>query len=60
MERVMRVKDVAEVTGLAVGSVYRRIRQGTFPPGAKLGGRARGWKESDISAWVEKQFQESA
>ena len=52
MEKLLRISDVSNIVGLSKSTLYDKIRKGTFPQGLKLGLRARAWKESDISNWI--------
>ncbi|WP_154955508.1 helix-turn-helix transcriptional regulator [Klebsiella grimontii] len=41
--------------------MYRQIAKGTFPKSKKLtgeGGRAVGWLESEINAWISSRVGE--
>lgn len=54
-DRILRIEQVLEVTGLSRSSLYRRINDGTFPKPLRLGGdtsRAIGWLESEVTAWI--------
>jgi len=46
-------------TGLSRSSIYLRVANGTFPSQVSLGGRAVGWIESEIEAWLARQIAES-
>lgn len=52
--RVLRMKDLPPKVGFAPSTLYELIANGKFPPPFKLirGGRAAGWLESTIDAWV--------
>ena len=52
-ERIMRLHEVMNVTGLSRSSIYLRVNEGTFPKQRKLGKRAVGWKENEIQAWID-------
>lgn len=52
MDKIMRLHEVCEVTGLCRSTVYRRIGEGTFPKSTSLGGRSVGWRQSHIDAWL--------
>ncbi|ARU64341.1 AlpA family transcriptional regulator [Histophilus somni] len=54
MERILRIKDVCQKTGLPRSTIYARIKQGTFPAQLKLGARSSGWKESELDLWIEQ------
>jgi len=45
--------EVIRRTGRGRSSMYRDIAAGTFPKPVALGPRAVGWRESDITAWIE-------
>lgn len=54
--RVVRLPEVMEITGLSRTTIWRRERDGSFPPPIRLGGehtRAVGWREGDIYDWID-------
>jgi prophage regulatory protein len=50
--RVLRLPDVVQKTGLKRDSVYRKIRDGSFPKPLKLSERASGWIEGEVDQWI--------
>lgn len=52
--RVLRMQGVCEKVGLGRSSIYELIAQGQFPRPFRLtpGGRAVGWFEADLDAWL--------
>ena len=49
--------EVIEITGLSRTTIWRRERDGSFPPPIRLGGghtRAVGWREQDIYDWIDR------
>ena len=55
-DRILRLTEVLELTGLSKSTLYRRLAAGEFPQQAKLGGpssRAVGWFEDEIDAWMD-------
>ena len=58
-ERILRLKEVKDRTGLSRSTIYLNINQGTFPKSISLGVRSVGWLESDINAWIEERIEES-
>ena len=48
----LRLPAVKARSGLSRSTIYLRISQGCFPPPYRLGGRAVGWLEAEISAWI--------
>lgn len=54
--RVVRLPEVLEITGLSRTTIWRRERDGSFPPPIRLGSentRAIGWREQDIYDWID-------
>ncbi|WP_420614238.1 helix-turn-helix transcriptional regulator [Candidatus Spongiisocius sp.] len=54
--RIVRLPEVMEITGLSRTTIWRRERDGSFPPPIRLGGehtRAMGWREQDIYDWID-------
>jgi len=56
-ERLLRLPEVIERTGLSRSSLYQRINQGTFPRPIKLGQRASAWPCSEIDQWVAETIR---
>ena len=52
-ERIYRLKDLIEITGLKKSTIYELIQNGRFPEPVKLTERASGWRSSDIAAWIK-------
>ncbi|MXY68667.1 MAG: AlpA family phage regulatory protein [Acidobacteriia bacterium] len=55
MIRIMRIREVIEVTGLSRTTIWRRVRDHEFPVPLKLGSlktRSVGWREEDIERWL--------
>lgn len=56
---ILRLPEVKSRTGLSRSGIYVRIQQGSFPPQISLQGRAVGWVEAEIDAWVKQQISAS-
>ena len=55
MERIMRVPEVVQVTGLSKTTIWRRVKNGDFPAPVRLGSlatRSVGWRESEVKGWL--------
>lgn len=50
--RLIRLKEVLHLTGLARSSLYRLVSANNFPAPVSLGDRAVAWIESEIQDWV--------
>ena len=56
--RILRLKEVQQMTGLSRSTIYAEIAKGKFPKQVKLtGARSVGWPESVIVQWVESRRQ---
>ena len=55
IDRLLRRRQVEEVTGLSRSSIYRLMRNGEFPAPVRVGPAAVRWKVSDITAWLESR-----
>ena len=53
--RTLRMKDLPSKVGFQPSTIYGLIAQGKFPKPYKLtlGGRAAGWQESTVDAWIK-------
>ena len=54
-QRILRLKDVKDRTGLSRSSIYQKIRLGIFPDRVRLGARSVGWLESSIDQWIAER-----
>jgi prophage regulatory protein len=52
---ILRLPTVKARTGLSRSTIYLRVSQGRFPTPVQLGGRAVGWLEEEIDAWIDQQ-----
>jgi prophage regulatory protein len=52
------MKDLPSKIGFQPSTIYGLIAQGKFPKSYKLtpGGRAAGWQETVIDAWINKSL----
>ena len=50
--RLLRLKEVKRLTGLSTATVYRRMKEGTFPRSHSLGGSMVAWSEAEIEDWI--------
>lgn len=58
-ERILRLADVKDRTGLSRSTIYLNINNGGFPRPINLGGRCVGWLESEIDAWIIARIEKS-
>ena len=55
LDRLLRRRQVEEVTGLTRSSIYRLMQDGQFPRPVRVGPAAVRWKASDITVWLESR-----
>jgi len=46
--KILRKPSVLERTGWSAPTLWRRVRDGSFPPPRRIGPRAVGWLESEV------------
>ena len=54
-DRLLKRREVEEITGLSRSSIYRLMREGQFPRPVKVGPAAVRWRESDIMSWLDSR-----
>ncbi len=55
--KLLRRKQVEQITGLSRSSIYAMIAEGRFPKQHRIGQRAVAWLESDINDWIATRIQ---
>ena len=58
MQKIYRLKNVIEVTGMSRSTIYRLMDQDKFPKPIKLSQRIIGFLEEDIDQWIQERYQE--
>lgn len=53
--KLIKLKDVIEMTTLSKATIYRLMSKGAFPRAAPLGARAVAWKQSDVIEWIDSR-----
>ena len=56
---VLRLPAVKSRTGLSRSTIYLRVAEGRFPRPINLGGRAVGWMEAEVEAWLQGRIDAS-
>ena len=51
-DRIIRIKTVLTRTGLSRSTLYRKIKDGTFPPQSRISINGAGWRESEVNLWI--------
>ena len=58
-EKILRLPNVLDRTGLSRSTVYLRVTEGRFPRPVSLGARAVGWIETEVEEWIARQIEVS-
>ena len=58
-QRILRLAQVRDVTGLGRSCIYQLQAQKQFPRRIKIGVRAVGWIESEVHQWFAKRIAQS-
>lgn len=53
LDRLLRLRDVMDATGLSRSTVYKLMREGSFPAPVHIGPKASRWRESAVRAWMD-------
>ena len=51
-DRLLHLSEVLSRTALGRSSIYRMMRDGSFPEPLKVGVRPVRWRESEIEGWL--------
>lgn len=55
MKKLIRLRDVQQMTGLARSTIYAYIAADNFPKQVKLGQRCVAWHVDDIESWIDSR-----
>lgn len=59
-QRILRLPEVINTSGLSRASIYRGMSLGTFPKAIKISERAIGWPDDVIREWMDSKIQKLA
>lgn len=59
IDRLLRYREVEEVTGFRRSTIYFWMSKGLFPKPLKIG-RAIAWRERDIQQWMDERAEATA
>lgn len=51
--KLLRIKQVIDMTTLSRSTIYRLIDKGEFPKGKNLSSRTVVWSESELILWIK-------
>ena len=52
VERLLDKWAIEDRTSLDITTIYRKIKDGTFPHPVRVGKRRVAWRESDVATWL--------
>ena len=56
-DRLLRLPEVQELTGLRRSTIYAQMQSGMFPHSVKAGPRAATWSEAAVQAWISDRIR---
>jgi len=56
MQKLLRLKEVREITCLGTTTIYKEIANGRFPRQIKIGERNSAWVESEVFDWISARM----
>lgn len=56
--RLIKLRDVMDITGLGRSTVYKYVASGDFPKPVLLGVRAVAWVEEEVQEWVLDKIEQ--
>lgn len=59
MDRLLRSREVEQVTGFRRSTIYSWMKKGLFPKPLRIG-RAIAWRERDIQKWMDERAEATA
>ena len=54
--KLIKLKDVIDITGLSRSFVYALAQKGDFPKPVKLSERSSAWVKSEVDDWIDARI----
>lgn len=58
MQKLLRLKQVMEMTGLSRSYVYELAKQGKFPKPVKLSEKSVAWVDQEVREWIDQRIEQ--
>jgi prophage regulatory protein len=55
-----RISKLTEIVPMSKATIWRKVKDGTFPKPIKLGARITAWLLDDIEVWLAARHKEAA
>lgn len=52
VKKLLTIDEVKAITGFSTTTIYKYVKQGSFPPPKNCGGRSVRWRLSDIEEYI--------
>ena len=59
MSRLLRLKEVMELTSMPRSTIYAYMKKGLFPQNKKLTQKSVVWREDEIKKWIDSRVEAS-
>ena len=56
--KTLRFSDLQEIIPVSRSTLWRWVRDGSFPSPINLGPNTRAWREEDIRVWLETKTEQ--
>jgi len=53
MSELFRVKTLSQKLDMGVSTIWKKVKNGTFPKPVSLGNRFTAWRSDDIREWLD-------
>lgn len=54
LPELLRIEEVEELTRLKKSTIYKLMKEVSFPLPLKIGGRGVAWRREELMRWIEK------
>ncbi|MCY3677933.1 MAG: AlpA family phage regulatory protein [Gemmatimonadetes bacterium] len=59
-DRILRPRAVCDRLSISRTTLWRKQKDGDFPPALRLGPNSIGWRESTIQEWLDSRSEAAA
>jgi len=53
MDKFYRIAEVTSLVGVSEPTIWRRVKDGSFPAPVRVSKRAVAWRQSDLREWAD-------
>lgn len=58
MDDILRMNDIVSYLKVSKATIYRWVKDGSFPKGEQLGANTRIWTRESIEKWLDAKYTE--